>query len=335
MQTTIFVRPGRPRSRAAFSLVELLVVIAIIGTLVGLLLPAVQSAREAARRMACGNNLRQTAAAVLAHDSAIGRLPSIGVNTSSQWGFSAQAHVLPYAENAGLQSLVNFKEPLMNGSGGSQTLNPIQQPAAGTPVPFLLCPSDGGPVRYVANSGTWAPNNYMVNMGTGTTTASQSLVNANDGLFWYRSRVRFKDVRDGASKTLLLAEAIRGSDAPVTGARPSDPRRHYAQLPGGSGGPQVGDATCLTPQQWSANRGSSWLWGREFNVAFNTALGPNEGRPDCGKNGAGRYKAASFHGGGAQVALADGAVQFIADAIDLAVWRGLSTRAGGEAGGWR
>lgn len=335
MDTSHPARPAGPRLRRAFTLVELLVVIALIGTLIGLLLPAVQSAREAARRSACSNNLRQAALAVLNHESALGRLPTIGTSGSSQWAFSAQANVLPYAESADVRSLVNFKEPLMNGSGGSQTLNHNQQSAARTAIPFFLCPSDGGPTQYVSNSGTWAPNNYMVNMGTGTTTVTQSLVNANDGLFWYQSRTRFKDIRDGASKTLLLAEAIRGSDAPVTGARPSDSRRHYAQLPGGSGGAQVGDATCLSPQQWSANRGSSWLWGREFNIAFNTALAPNEDRPDCGKNGAGRYKAASLHGGGAQVAMADGSVHLITDDIDMVVWRGLSTRSGGESGGWR
>ena len=190
---------------------------------------------------------------MLNHESALGRLPTIGTSGSSQWAFSAQATMLPYAESADVQSLVNFKEPIMNGSGGSQTLNPNQQPAARTPIPFLLCPSDGGPSQYVANSGTWAPISYMVNMGSGTTTASQSLVNANDGLFWYQSRTRFKDVQDGASKTLLLAEAIRGSDTPVTGVRPSDSRRYYAQLPGGTGGVQVGDTTCLSPQQWSDN----------------------------------------------------------------------------------
>jgi prepilin-type N-terminal cleavage/methylation domain-containing protein/prepilin-type processing-associated H-X9-DG protein len=332
MNTSISVRHAPP-ARRAFTLVELLVVIAIIGTLIGLLLPAVQSAREAARRSSCSNNLRQASLAMLNHESALGRLPTIGTSGSSQWAFSAQAAMLPYAESADVQSLVNFKEPIMNGSGGSQTLNPNQQPAARTPIPFLLCPSDGGPSQYVANSGTWAPISYMVNMGSGTTTASQSLVNANDGLFWYQSRTRFKDVQDGASKTLLLAEAIRGSDTPVTGVRPSDSRRYYAQLPGGTGGVQVGDTTCLSPQQWSANRGSSWLWGREFNIAFNTALAPNEDRPDCGKNGAGRYKAASLHGGGAAVAMADGSVHFVTNEIDPVAWRALGTRAGGESGG--
>jgi prepilin-type N-terminal cleavage/methylation domain-containing protein/prepilin-type processing-associated H-X9-DG protein len=321
--------------REGFTLVELLVVIAIIGTLIGLLLPAVQAAREAARRGACSNNMRQAALAMLNHESALGRLPGIGTSGSSQWAFSAQANVLPYAESTDVQSLVNFKQPLMNGSGGSQTLNPVQQPAARTVITFLLCPSDGGPMGYVANSGTWAPNNYMVNMGTGTTAASQSLVNPNDGLFWYQSRTRFKDIQDGASKTLLIAEAIRGSDVPVTGARPSDSRRHYAQLPGGTSPVQVGDTTCVSPQQWSANRGSSWLWGREFNIAFNTALAPNEERPDCGKNGAGRYKAASFHGGGAQVAMVDGSVHFVTNDVSLAVWQGLGTRAGGESGDWK
>ena len=323
--------PPAPRPRRGFSLVELLVVIAIIATLVGLLLPAVQSAREAARRTACANGIRQFGLAVLNFESARRQLPSVGTRAESQWAFSPQALVLPYAEGADVLALVDFSQPIMQGTGGSQTINPAQQSAARTVVSFLLCPSDGGPTQFAANGGTWAPTNYVVNIGSGATVAMRALTTPNDGLFWYLSAVRLRQVGDGTSKTLLASEAVRGAGSPATGPRPADARRYYAQLGGGSPGAGTdSEAACAAATTWHANRGLSWLWGREFGIAFNTVHQPNDARPDCSRSGAGSFKAASLHGGGVQTCMVDGSVRFVLDDVGGDVWRALSTRAGGE-----
>ena len=332
---TIRTRAGQgpvPTNRYAFTLVELLVVIAIIGTLVGLLLPAVQSAREAARQTSCSNNIRQFGLAILNFESTKGHLPAIGTGTTSQTAYAVQAQILPYAENQSLLSLVDFTQNITLGTGGSQTLNPVQQPAARTVVEMFLCPSDGGPTAYLENSGTWAPTNYMVNIGSGTTTTMRSTVQPNDGLFWYTSKLRPSRVADGMSKTMLAAEAVRGAARDVTGARPTADRdRFYAQLGGGTPGNGTDDASaCSGVTAWHGRRGTSWLWGREFATCFNAVHTPNDAEPDCSKSGAGAFKAASRHTGGVQVLMLDGSARFVSNDVGLTVWRAASTRAGGE-----
>jgi prepilin-type N-terminal cleavage/methylation domain-containing protein len=317
--------------RRAFTLVELLVVIAIIGVLIGMLLPAVQSAREAARRTACANGIRQFGLAFHNFEAARRRLPSVGTRAESQWAFSPHAMVLPYAEASDVQSLVDFNQTITLGSGGSQTINPSQQNAAGTPVSFLLCPSDGGNLYFTANSGTWAGTNYLVNIGTGSTVAMRSMTSPNDGLFWYLSAVRLQHVSDGTSKTVLVSEGVRGAGTQATGSRPSDSKRYYAQLGGGTPGTGTdNEAACAGATTWHANRGMTWLWGREFGTAFNTVHTPNDARPDCSRSGAGAFKAASLHSGGVQVCMLDGAVQFVTDDVASDIWRAMSTRAGNE-----
>ena len=311
-----------------FTLVELLVVIAIIAILVALLLPAVQAAREAARRSSCQNNLKQLGLAMLNFESANTYLPGVGTNDQSQWAFSPQARLLPYVESDSLRKLIQFDEPLMQGSGGSQTMNPAQQKAAETLVGLFLCPSDAAPSLYNSNGGNWAPLNYMVNMGTGVPT--YSLTQKNDGLFWYASKVRIRDIKDGTSKTLLMAEALRGINAQTTGPAPKDPKRQYASFGGPTAPTNLTDSICAGATRWSGNRGSSWLWGREFNVVFTATHLPNSQPTDCSANGAGWYKAASTHPGGVSVLLCDGSVHFFSGSIELELWRGLATRKGGE-----
>jgi len=317
--------------RRAFTLIELLVVIAIIAVLIGLLLPAVQKVREAAARAKCQNNLKQLGLSVHSYAAAVGWMPGIGTQSSSQWAFSFQSQLLPYVEQENLQRLVKFDVQLMDGSGGSQTINAQQVNAAKIPIPLFLCPSDAGPMLYQSNGADWGPNNYMVNMGTGLSKPMQSLANPNDGVVWYLSKVRLLDIGDGTSNTLLMAEAVRGNNVETNPASaPVDARRQYASF-GGTDVNPVDDALCTGSTRWAGNRGSSWLWGREFNVCFTTTHRPNQVVTDCGRSGAGFYKAASQHPGGANVLLGDGSVRFVRDAVDLAAWRAAGTRAGAGA----
>jgi prepilin-type N-terminal cleavage/methylation domain-containing protein/prepilin-type processing-associated H-X9-DG protein len=314
--------------KSGFTLIELLVVIAIIAILIGLLLPAVQKVREAAARMKCSNNLKQLGLAAHNYEGALGVLPAGATQNLSQWAFSFQAQLLPYVEQDNLRRLVDFLQPLTLGSGGAQTLNPVHQAAARSPVPLFLCPSDPAPERYQNNSAEWTPNNYMVNIGTGLVT--QSLTVPNEGMVWYTARLRITDVTDGTSNTLLMAESLRGNNAETLAAQPTDPWRQYASF-GGPGNPALmTDPFCAGATRWAGTRGSSWLWGREFNVCFTTTHLPNQRTTDCGNNGAGIYKASSFHSGGTNVLLGDGSVRFVRDSVNLATWRAASTRAGGE-----
>jgi prepilin-type N-terminal cleavage/methylation domain-containing protein len=321
----------RARCAAGFTLVELLVVIAIIGILVALLLPAVQMAREASRRSSCLNNLRQLALAMHNYESAHSVFPSVGITATngSQYAFSPIAKVLPFCEQANLQNLVNFDVALMTGTGGTQKLNPPQQEAAKTAVGLFLCPSDSGPTEFDFNSAKWGGNNYMVNMGTAT--AGYSFAAENDGLFWYGSRNRFAEILDGSANTLLLSEAIRGNNKETTASAPVDKRRQYASFGGSSTVNPTVEAQCAVCSRWAGNRGGSWLWGREFLVAFNTLRQPNAKVTDCGVNGAGAFKASSYHPGGVNVSRGDASGGFVRDNIDLALWQALSTRAKGEA----
>lgn len=319
------------KQRSGFTLIELLVVIAIIAVLIGLLVPAVQKVREAANRMQCQNNLKQLGLAGHNYAGTNGSLPAGATQNLSQWAFSFQAQLLPFVEQDNLKNLVNFTVPLTLGSGGSQTLNPVQQPAAKSQVKLFLCPSDSAPALYQNNGADWTPNNYMVNMGTGT--AAQSLAVENDGLVWYTSKIRLTDILDGTTNTLLMSEALRGNNIQTTGAKPDDPKRQYASFGGGGNPPLMSDAFCAGGTRWAGTRGSSWLWGREFNVCFTTTHLPNQAITDCGNNGSGFYKAASLHTGGVNSLMADGSVRFVRESITLAVWRGLSTRQGGEVAG--
>jgi prepilin-type N-terminal cleavage/methylation domain-containing protein/prepilin-type processing-associated H-X9-DG protein len=332
----IIIDRSRPRTRRwAFTLIELLVVVAIIGILVALMLPAIQAAREAAWRNSCKNNMKQLGLAMHTFHDTIRYLPSPGdsrtsaAGQGSQWAYSAQAKLLPYLEDKALQSLINFSEPLMQGSGGSQTINPVQQVAAAFEAATFLCPSDGGATQFHANSAVWAGNNYMLNAGTGQ--PDFAFTKQLDGIIWYGSDVRLGQITDGLSKTMMWSEAIRGNDITTNSSQPIDPLRQHISF-GGQG--PVDDSTCQSPTRWAGSRGSAWIWGREFNTAFNTHEKPNSVKADCARSGAGFYTARSFHPGGVNVGLCDGSVNFVTNDIELGVWQALSTRSGAEMVSW-
>lgn len=156
----------RSRSRRGFTLVELLVVIAIIGILIALLLPAVQAAREAARRTQCNNNLKQIGVAMHAYADVYGRFPCNGIftETNGAWTYrySIRVRLFPYMEQTTTYSYLNFNAGI--GSGAAENvINPMTNAQVQTEIlPELMCPSYDGPSRDVNGYGTF---NYGASLG--------------------------------------------------------------------------------------------------------------------------------------------------------------------------
>jgi len=329
-------------SRRGVTLVELLVVIAILATTIGLLLPAVQTARETARRSSCTNNLRQIGVAAANHESARGRFP-LGAE-SRQWDerpdfphqffrWSVLAHLAPYYEEERLLRSLDLTVPLYIGLSPGD-IAPQNRPIVKLTVPLFLCPSDVGlPV-----SDLFGPTNYAGCTGTGIDGGTPF---ATDGLFGINSRIRARDVRDGLSKTVAFSESILGSGPKATTSRDG------IQTDTGYGfvfTTPLTEAACSRPFYYNFTdlRGFSWANGEYRTTLYNHARQPNSGALDCLAAlmttadvakmyaGYGWRTARSRHRGGVTVGLADGSVRFVADAVDPAVWTAAATIAGGE-----
>jgi len=345
----------------AFTLVELLVVIAIIGVMVGLLLPAVQAAREAARRMQCGNNLKQIGLAVHNYESAHRMLPGMYSSVGSAVGnFSVHAQLLPFVEQAALQDLLNFASPLTVGCCPGDLSPPFVQPAR-TVLSIFRCPSDPGPDVYQVTTGNrggatgridlYAGTNYHINQGTGLGTLYDGR-SPTDGLVWSNSRVRFRDVTDGLSNTALFSESLLGlPDQRVPAPTTNRERRRVwidvacvwrsSTIPPTAAGLANGyqpppdpanfeAATAPLGRGWGGHRGGGWISGREYYTAYHHYHGPDSNVPDMGTCGNGIFGARSEHPGGVNLLLCDGSVRFVTASIDLPLWRSIGTRAGAE-----
>jgi prepilin-type N-terminal cleavage/methylation domain-containing protein len=340
---------ARHVSRRAFTLVELLVVIAIIGTLVGLLLPAVQAARESARRSTCMNNTKQIALAVQSYESAARQYPpgnSTELIMNAEYGgkdYRTWAiFLLPYLESAPLYADVMRTMPSVNGATTWQWQVGL---AYNSPMAVFCCPSDPNAnkveliakdsrgfysnYRGVAGSTTFNPRGKIEggNAGTYAEPAANASTDGGtrlNGIFFARSKVRPKDVTDGTSKTLVVAEGV---NVPYT-----------------------------TAGYWFDTRGSLWMMAYLGSALVSTQNTPNTtvgdrlrycaphprapcaglagGTPGTSANAGPADNmvsyARSYHQG-VYAGLADGAVVFYSESVDAAVWTALGTRAGGEA----
>lgn len=323
------MRFGAMRRRCGFTLIELLVVIAIIAVLIALLLPAVQQAREAARRIQCKNNLKQLGLALHNYADTHNTFPPGSLGYPFVW--SAQAQLLPFVEQGNLQSLLNFDVPPMAafGAGFDAAAVASNDAAAKIRMPLLLCPSDGEAVP----SSDYGGISYPACVGSGnvadTNPANDGSVNNADGVIYAKSRVRFGDLTDGTSNTVVFSEHLLG-DGQNTAPSGDDYARRVIELPTFT---QTTPAAC-TPGAgaWSGQRGAKWVNGHLADSLYNHFYTPNAKSPDC-HNGYHNFaitSARSNHSGGVQIALCDGSVRFASDSISLAIWRGIATRSGGE-----
>jgi prepilin-type N-terminal cleavage/methylation domain-containing protein/prepilin-type processing-associated H-X9-DG protein len=344
------------RRRSAFTLIELLVVIAIIAVLIGLLLPAVQKVRAASDRIKCGNNLKQIGIGLHAYHDQFGQFPYgkgpdyrnsplvPGVPVYPRW--SLHSALLPFIEQDNLYKSIDFNYPPETpGMGGVVNFmpayqNPGRQNAVPcrSLVPLFLCPADNNPGPDAAD---WpGQNNYLGNLGAqflcdlseqqASTVAPTETPN---GIFYYLSKVRIADIRDGTSNTALFSEKKRGQGAPRADSdmfiMPNQTTIDTAYQTC-----QALDPTTAVPL--TSKQGYSWVMGEMCCTTYNHVAPPNSrtcaGQPFPGTmaNMAMVVPPSSYHSGGVNMLMGDGGVRFVQDNINLVTWRALGTRAGGE-----
>jgi prepilin-type N-terminal cleavage/methylation domain-containing protein/prepilin-type processing-associated H-X9-DG protein len=315
----------------AFTLIELLVVIAIIGVLVSLLLPAVQSAREAARRAQCLNNLKQIGLGLHNYESAVGIYPMAcalkpGIISET---YSTHARILPYLEQGNLFNQINYN------LGWS-----LQTTVAETYVSSFVCPSEAQADRNASGSIRHFPTNYGVNGGTWLMW-DPNINKVGDGMFLVNKCIRPSEIRDGLGNTVAFSEIKMYQPVLRDGGNPSDANILPPSTPaevvayGGNFDPTFGN--------------SQWVNGLYIHTGFSTIFTPNTvvsyvsgGTPydvgftssRLGLTTSGRtyvaFTSRSYHTGGVNALLMDGSVRFVKGSLSQPIWRALGTRAGGE-----
>jgi prepilin-type N-terminal cleavage/methylation domain-containing protein len=328
--------------KKGFTLIELLVVIAIIGVLVALLLPAVQQAREAARRTQCKNNLKQFGLALHNYHDTYNTFPGgtngSGCRSSSicptaltgRSRISAFVPLLPYYDQAPLYNAYDARPTApwaQQISGATPTLQP--HPYWNNKVPMLQCPSDINTVITGGSLVGMPSANYSFCSGDGARLMCSVDENADGrdctkarGIFSQQSRTRIGDITDGTSNTIAMAEHV----TPTGSTNLGDARLGRAAITGGD--PASSPAACralfvngiytVAVNTDDGFHGARWPDGAAMYTRFNTMVPPNG--PSCMEADnhwlGGMYTASSRHVGGVQACLADGSVRFISENIN-------------------
>lgn len=351
-------------SRQGFTLVELLVVIAIVGLLVATLLPAVQAAREAARRSQCQNHLKQLGVALQNHHDIRDSFP---INQTAggpfQGGkcaggyYSWQTQLLPYLEQSALYDAIDFSVPMADGcdSGAPIGSDHPNAPVAATTIPVLLCPTDtlseNGTLMGAANP---AGDNYAANAGwpsraTGIGGDRAMPVKANGlvvlhnprrGVKWHGTgKTRIKDITDGTSRTVAIAERLIQTATTLAELRSAQPQLasfHVAASvrPLGELADRCRPSQTHPDPMQSAYLGRAWISGWSATGAtYMHLMTPNQNHCHFDlqdDEGDFAVTPGSRHPGGVHVQMADGHGEFVHDTIDREVWWALGSRNGGE-----
>jgi prepilin-type N-terminal cleavage/methylation domain-containing protein/prepilin-type processing-associated H-X9-DG protein len=333
-------------SRRGFTLIELLVVIAIIAVLIGLLLPAVQAAREAARRIQCTNNLRQMGLAVHAYIASYDVLPPAGgVDTLGRSDGSGRVpqnasvllRLLNYLEQVPLYNAYNFNLPDVTGNSGVAANTTVMS----TPVSTYFCPTDPNPGSTGNIDGGFDARVTCSSYGINGGTNRQNYGGLVNGVAWwmggnpyYGSRVGLAAIVDGTSGTAAFSEWVKGS----VGRGPTARTQVYSVATYRNGGPLADIDACRSAASviWD-EKGEFWtLQDTGRGGPYYHVMPPNQRSCSTAVDfGAvdSFITASSLHPGGANLLLMDGSVRFIRDGVAPALWQALGTRAGGEVVG--
>ena len=355
----------RVGKRLGFTLIELLVVIAIIGVLIALLLPAVQQAREAARRNQCTNNLKQIGLALHNYHDVFNIFPPGGrrsrdaANALEVWGsWSAQSLLLPYLDQSETANRFNYDASSLRDDAG--TNGPVNATPMSIRLGIFLCPSDA--VKDMGNH-TFSSvgitvrrpgNNYVACIGDSSRYNTFNTLESR-GVFWVDSNCTIGMIEDGLKNTISFSERLKGPN----NIRIKSLGHTYRNAPAWPAGQpravslispiSLWDSyvtTCDTFRDGIVNAGGGtnyagwagrwWHVGHMTYAMFNTIYTPNSTHADCHEGGCGEmdcsgiYTANSNHPAGVNTLMTDGSVQFYGNSIDRAVWWALGSRSGGE-----
>lgn len=338
------IAPERLEYRQAFTVVELLIVVAIIGVLIGLLLPAVQAVREAARRIRCSNNCKQIGLAMFNYESSHSHFPSgmrfiSGGSPMDSIG-SAWSALLPYLEQSNSASLINSDIPWY-----------LQSPVAAQIVESVfLCPSDTAEQRHVYAfigrlqvpvGDTFATSSYGMSVGTNdgigvTSSLRERPLTKFSGVFAPQSATTFARISDGASNTFALGEAASGFEmcerigctVPISNTSAGETNSIHSWLVGGAnssilfavGFRYAGSFGSTVEKLNKYPVTDSYINSNQIFVTTPSFQGGPHWVPNF----------RSFHAGGAGFTFCDGSVRFLSQEIEMNVYRALSTIQGGE-----
>jgi type II secretory pathway pseudopilin PulG len=293
--------------RRAFTLFHLLIILAILAILFALLLPAIAKVRAEAVRKQSAHNLKQIGLAMQNYESVNNFFPP----GNDDKNFSAFAKILPYLDQAPQDAEnIDFKKPMDDKANAA-----IRKSA----VKVFLNPLD----KVKAVKADYGATNYLLCAGSKPALAD------NDGIFYQNSKLRFIDISDGASNTMMAGETLKGDG----GVKALSIKRQHVLLKKGDLKDIKDDAGV---KDWennkniAADRGASWMDGRFLQSTFTATRTLNDEKPDVNCAGFGGLSGLRSEMDTANILMADASVRAVRSTVKLEVWKALATRSGGE-----